>query len=166
MLCHVGELIGLKIYTKGIVIVGFSEIEDINGNMVSLENTTSLKKGDKIIEINDIKIEKIDDLRKEIVLSKDKVLKMKLEDTVGNIREEDISLIHDSSNSYKLGLWVKDSATGVGTLSFFIPETGQFACLGHGIIDVDTGALLEIDSGNLTSTKVLSVNKGIARKAR
>ena len=90
---------------------------------------------------------------------------MKIEDTMGNLRNEEIIPIHDSSNSYKLGLWVKDSATGVGTLSFYIPETNQFACLGHGIVDIDTDSLLEIEDGNLTSTKVISINKGSSRKS-
>ena len=161
-----GELVGLKIYTKGVVIVGFSEIEDIYGNFASLENTTSLKKGEKILEVNGFKTQSIEDLRKIILLSKNEALKMKLEDTSGNIREEEVQPIHDSSNSYKLGLWVKDAATGVGTLSFYIPETNQFACLGHGIIDNDTGVLLEIENGNLTTTKVLEVTKGTSRKSR
>lgn len=157
-----GELVGLKIYTKGVVIVGFSEIEDINGNMISLETTTTLKKGEKILEINNQKIENIESLRKTILLEKDSALKMKIEDLDGNIREEEVNPIHASSNSYKLGLWVKDSATGVGTLSFVIPETKQFACLGHGIIDIDTEELLEVEDGCLTTTNVLSVNKGIS----
>lgn len=155
-----GEVVGLKIYTKGIVIVGFSEIEDINGNKVSLENTTSLKKGEKIVEVNSQKVSNIDELRKAILLSKNEILEMKIEDDMGNERIEKVAPIHDSSNSYKLGLWVKDAATGVGTLSFVIPETNQFACLGHGIVDVDTGNLLEIEDGNLTSTKIITINKG------
>lgn len=160
----VGDLIGLKIYTKGVVIVGFSEIEDINGKKVSLKNTSSLKQGEKILEVNGEKIDSIEDLKKVILNSKEE-LSMKVEDKIGNTRIEKIYPIHDSSNSYKLGLWVKDSATGVGTLSFFVPETNQFACLGHGIVDSDTQTLLEIDNGNLTSTKVLSINKGASRKS-
>ena len=160
-----GDLVGLKIYTKGVVIVGFSEIEDISGNMVSLENTSTLKKGEKIIEVNNIKIENIEDLKKVILLSHEEKINMRIEDSLGNIRQEEISPIHDASNSYKLGLWVKDAATGVGTLSFFIPETNNFVCLGHGIIDADTDSLLEIENGNLTTTKVISISKGTVRKS-
>lgn len=157
---HVGNLVGLKIYTKGVVIVGFSKIEDVNGKMVSLENTTSLQKGEKIVKVNGIQIDDIEDLKKVIINSKAEALNMEIEDSSGVVRNEVISPIHDSSNSYKLGLWVKDAATGVGTLSFYIPETNQFACLGHGIIDNDTNTLLEIEDGNLTSTKILAINKG------
>ena len=162
MLFHVGELVGLKIYTKGVVIVGFSEIEDINGNKVSLNKTTNLKKGEKILEINNEKINS----KMKIFSCKDESLKMKIEDEFGNQREEIVKPIHDTSNSYKLGLWVKDAATGVGTLSFFIPETNQFVALGHGITDNDTNSLLEIENGNLTTTKIISITKGVNRKSR
>lgn len=156
----------MKIFTKGVVIVGFSNIEDINGENVSLEKTSNLKPGEKILEVNGIKINTIEDLRKIIFSSKDDGLKMKIEDTFGKIRDELVKPIHNSSNSYKLGLWVKDSATGVGTLSFFIPEENQFVALGHGITDSDSNSLLEIEDGNLTTTKVVSITKGTNRKSR
>lgn len=160
-----GELIGLKIFTKGIIIVGFSEIEDINGNKISLEDTSSLKPGEKILEINDIEVNNIEDLKKIISVNKDEI-KLKIENIKGEIREENIKPIHDKSNSYKLGIWVKDAATGVGSLSFYIPETNQFVALGHGIVDSDTDSLLEIKDGNITSTKIISINKGSSRKPR
>ena len=62
-----GELVGLKIFTKGVVIVGFSQIEDVNGEMISLKETTSLEKGEKILEVNGTEIENIDDLKKIII---------------------------------------------------------------------------------------------------
>ena len=63
----VGDLVGLKIFTKGVVIVGFSNIEDINGNEVSL------KQGEKILEVNGTKIESIDDLKKLLQFQKKKI---------------------------------------------------------------------------------------------
>ena len=162
----VGDLVGLKVYAKGIIIVGFSPITRIDGETVSLEDTTTLKKGEKIVEVNGKKIDTIEELKKVIVLSKEEALNLKVEDISGNQRTEAITPIQDSANSYKLGLWVKDAATGVGTLSFYIPETGEFACLGHGIMDADTQSLIEIEDGNLTSTKVLEIKKGSSRKSR
>ena len=103
---------------------------------------------------------------KEIIIdSKEEEMNMKIENEKGEMREEKIHPIHDSNNSYKLGLWVKDAATGVGTLSFFIPESNQFVALGHGIVDNDTESLLEIENGNLTSTKVVSITPGTFRKS-
>ena len=130
-----------------------------------MEETSNLKQGERILEINGTEIKTIEDLKKVIFSYREDNLKMKIEDEFGKIREEIIKPIHDTSNSYKLGLWVKDAATGVGSLSFFVPENNQFVALGHGITDIDTNSLLEIEKGNLTTTKIISVTKGTNRKS-
>ena len=68
-----GELVGLKIFTKGVLIVGFSEIEDINGNKISLEKTSSLKQGEKILEVNGVEINNIEDLKKVISYNMERI---------------------------------------------------------------------------------------------
>ena len=61
---------------------------------------------------------------------------------------------------YKLGLWVRDSAAGIGTMTYFEPTSNNFAALGHGITDIDTGKILNISNGEFITTKVLSIIKG------
>ncbi len=63
-------------------------------------------------------------------------------------------------NEYKLGLWVRDAAAGVGTITFYEPETGNFAALGHGIMDIDTSKLINISKGELVTSKIISIVKG------
>ena len=63
-------------------------------------------------------------------------------------------------NEYKLGLWVRDAAAGVGTLTFYEPTTGSFASLGHGITDIDTGDLITIANGELVTSNIVSIKKG------
>ena len=65
-----------------------------------------------------------------------------------------------NENEYKLGLWVRDAAAGVGTMTFYEPSSGMFAALGHGIADIDTSELINIESGELTTTNILSIVKG------
>lgn len=65
-----------------------------------------------------------------------------------------------NDNEYKLGLWVRDAAAGVGTMTFYEPETGNFAALGHGIMDIDTSKLINISKGELVTSKILSIVKG------
>ena len=65
---------------------------------------------------------------------------------------------------YKIGLWVRDSAAGIGTLTFYDPETKTFAALGHGITDIDTGDLIDISNGEFITTKILSIIKGVKGK--
>jgi len=71
-----------------------------------------------------------------------------------------IRAIKSNDNTYKIGLWVRDTAAGVGTASFYEPETKRFASLGHGIIDVDTEELVEIASGEIVTANILSIIKG------
>ena len=71
-----------------------------------------------------------------------------------------MSAIKTNDNTFKIGLWVRDAAAGVGTVSFYEPKTGKFAALGHGIIDIDTEKLIDISSGDVVTANILSVVKG------
>lgn len=57
-------------------------------------------------------------------------------------------------------MWVRDAAAGVGTLTFYEPESGMFAALGHGIVDIDTSQIINIANGELVTTNILSITKG------
>ena len=72
-----------------------------------------------------------------------------------------ITPVKTAKNGYKIGLWVRDSAAGIGTLTYYDPEDKTFAALGHGITDVDTGNLIDISNGEFLTTKILSVVKGL-----
>lgn len=78
----------------------------------------------------------------------------------GNEKIADLNPTKTGNREYKLGLWVRDAAAGVGTVTFYEPETGNFAALGHGILDVDTGGLIEIAKGELVTSNILSIQKG------
>ena len=78
----------------------------------------------------------------------------------GEILSSNIKPIQVSENEYKLGLWVRDSASGVGTISFYEPNSRRFAALGHGISDVDTGELLNIEPGEIVTSNIVNITKG------
>lgn len=78
----------------------------------------------------------------------------------GNIYNTNIIPTQTDSNEYKLGLWVRDAAAGVGTVTFYEPETGMFAALGHGILDVDTEKIINISSGEVVTSNIISITKG------
>ena len=75
-------------------------------------------------------------------------------------KECSIEPVKTSSNEYKLGLWVRDSAAGVGTVTFYDPNTKTFGALGHGITDIDTEELINIASGEFVTTRILNITKG------
>ncbi|MBR3132805.1 MAG: SpoIVB peptidase [Clostridia bacterium] len=152
-----GNLIGLRMYTKGVLVVGMSEIQSEDNKAVKPYEGSSIKEGDTIVEINDYKIDSIETLRDVVNSSDGNDLIIKYERD-GTLLTSTITPVK-SDDEYKIGLWVRDSATGVGTISFYVPETGQFAALGHGILDVDTGDLIDIESGELVTSKVINIDK-------
>ena len=149
-----GNAIGLKLYTEGVLIVGMSEIEGKRPYEFS-----GIKEGDRIISIDNKKIETTEDLIETVNTSKGKEVSIKY---VRENSEEvtNITPVQTKQDEYKLGLWVRDAAAGVGTASFYIPSTGMFASLGHGITDIDTGDLITISNGELVSTNIVSIQKG------
>lgn len=120
---------------------------------------TGIKEGDRIISINDKKIEGTEDLIETVNSSNGKEITITY---VSEDSEETTSIlpVKTKENEYKLGLWVRDAAAGVGTATFYEPSTGMFACLGHGITDIDTGDLITISDGELVTTNIVSVQKG------
>ena len=149
-----GKAIGMKLYTNGVLVVGMSEIEGKKPYEYS-----GIEAGDTIIEINNEKISNTDELVECVNRSQGKEVE------VTYIHEEEEKTVYlepakTAENEYKLGLWVRDAAAGVGTLTFYEPSTNSFACLGHGINDVDTSELIDIANGKLVTTNILDIVKG------
>lgn len=149
-----GKAIGMKMYTEGVLVVGMSEIE----GKKPYENS-GIETGDKIIEVNNQEINNTDELIACVNSSKGEAVEIKYisdtEEKVANIEP-----VKTANNEYKLGLWVRDAAAGVGTLTFYEPSTGNFGALGHGINDVDTYELIDIANGELVTTNIVDIVKG------
>lgn len=155
----VGKIIGLKLYTNGVLIVGMSEIEDKNQEFNKPYELSDIEEGDTIIKIDENEVESIDGLKEIVNNSNGEALNLTLLRN-GNVINTSITPVQTEKREYKLGLWVKDAATGVGTMTFYEPKTQNFAVLGHGITDADTDNLISIDYGELVTSKVISVKKG------
>lgn len=155
----IGKIIGLKLYTDGVLIVGKSEIEDYNNNLIKPYEESNIQEGDTILSINEEKVESIEKLKKIVNNSKGKDLSITLLRN-GTTFTSSIKPVQSKNKDYKLGLWVKDAATGVGTITFYEPNSKCFAVLGHGITDSDTDSLINIDYGELVTSRVISIQKG------
>ena len=155
----VGNIAGVKLYTDGVLVVGMSEIEGVDAKRYKPYENTGIEEGDSIISINQNTISSTDELIETVNRSEGKEIKLKYiheEET----KECSMTPVKTGDNEYKLGLWVRDSAAGVGTVTYYEPSTKTFGALGHGITDIDTEELIHIASGEFVTTKILNIIKG------
>ena len=155
----VGNIAGVKLYTNGVLVVGMSEIEGYDNKKYKPYENKGIKEGDTIVKIDEKLINSTEDLIETVNNSQGRDIKVQYihqEET----KECSISPVKTSSSQYKLGLWVRDSAAGVGTVSFYEPTSKTFGALGHGITDIDTNELINIASGEFVTTRILNITKG------
>ena len=146
-----GQNIGISLNSKGVLIVGTYEV---NGTSPAKE--AGLKTGDIIEKINGNQISNIEQMATEI--NKVKEEKISLTYLRNNKEKETtLNLYKDENNIYKTGLYVKDSVTGIGTLTFIDPNTKIFGALGHEIQEQATGKIFEIKDGTIFSSEVTDV---------
>ena len=150
----IGSTIGLKLYTQGILVVGMSEIQGEQPYQNS-----GIKEGDTILSINNKKIGSTTELIEIINTMNGQDVNIEYLSN-GEKKHTTISPSKYNKNEYKLGLWVSDAAAGVGTITYYEPKTKQFAALGHGIQDIDTGSLITISKGQIVTASIVDIKKG------
>ena len=155
-----GNTIGVKLKIEGILVVGLSDIETTEGRKALPAKDAGIKPGDLITEVNGKSINNIEALIKEIDNSNGQKiqLKYKRDKKIEAITLQPIKSVED--NKYHLGMWVRDSTAGIGTLTFYDPKNNAFGALGHGITDVDTGALMPVENGEIVESNILTIIKG------
>ncbi len=155
-----GNTVGVKIYTIGVLVVGTSQIDGADGRGHEPYLSAGIKPGDYIIEINNKEIKGINDVVNIMDTSTGQPLTVKLNRN-NNIIKTIIKPVKSQDNIFKMGLWLRDSTAGIGTMTFYDPETKIFGALGHGITDVDTGTLMKIDNGEILNSNIINVKKGL-----
>ncbi|MCR6515852.1 SpoIVB peptidase [Clostridium sp. LY3-2] len=153
-----GDSVGVKIASDGVLVVGFSKI-NCNGNELdSTAKKSGIEVGDRIIEVDNKSVINCNQLSQKILESKNKSLNIKLIRD-GELLSKRIEIIKEKSEN-KIGLWVRDSTAGVGTMTFIDKNTKNFGALGHPITDSDTNKLFNIKDGDLFDSAIISLRKG------
>lgn len=153
-----GDSVGVKIASDGVLVVGFSKI-NCNGNELdSTAKKSGIEVGDRIIEVDNKSVINCNQLSQKILESKNKSLNIKLIRD-GELLSKKIEVIKEKSEN-KIGLWVRDSTAGVGTMTFIDKNTKNFGALGHPITDSDTNKLFNIKDGDLFDSAIISLRKG------
>lgn len=155
-----GQSIGVSLYTQGTLVVGRSDIVTASGDVKNPAKDADLRPGDVIVEINGIEIENSTQLADLVAEYGQSPLRMKvLRD--GKPLYVDISAARDRQDGQlRLGIWIRDSTAGVGTLTFYNPADGTFGALGHPITDVDTGTMLSVKDGEIVNSRIIDVKLG------
>ena len=154
-----GNLAGIKLYTQGVLVVGMSQIEGEDNKVYKPYEEAGIEQGDSIIKINNETIDSTEELLECVSKCKGKTVNITYLKE-GKEVNSSITPVKTSKNTYKLGLWVRDAAAGVGTLTFYDEATNSIASLGHGIQDVDTGEKVDISSGEFVTTEIVNIQKG------
>ncbi|WP_033167771.1 SpoIVB peptidase [Clostridium sp. KNHs205] len=152
-----GNPIGIYIETDGVMVLGTGVINGADG--LNYEpSLNKLKTGDYITKVNSTVIHNKEELIEEIQHSDGKDVKITLRRD-DKLTEYKVTPVKTPDGEYKIGAWIRDNTQGIGTLTFITPD-GQFGALGHGITDIDTSLLMEIERGYLYNADIMTIIKG------
>lgn len=155
-----GNAVGIKMNTRGALVVAVTDIIDINGNRSSPSRDVGIKVGDSIIEIDGKKIETSQEVVEILENIKDKKVNFKI---LRNNDELDIKIKPVQSmqdNAFRIGVWVRDKTSGIGTMTYYDEDSKSFGALGHGISDIDTKKLLTVEDGVIMNAIISDVEQG------
>jgi len=154
-----GQPFGMKIYTHGVLVINFTDVQTKTG-CINPAKKAGVKEGDYILSVNGNAISTNEELSEFVAESNGKNIKLEILRNKKKLFINVKPIKSSETNSYKIGLWVRDSSAGIGTLTFYSPSTNVVCGLGHGICDSDTGDLLNVESGELVKAEIISVTKG------
>ena len=145
-----GENLGINIQSNGILVVGFYDTKNSKSN---------LEVGDMIVSINDTQVTSINDMLK-LINTNDDTLNLKIGYKRKNVlKTTNMILVKEDDGVFKTGLYVKDSVTGIGTLTYIDPETNKYGALGHSITDSKSNVKFEVKDGKIFKSDVVSIDK-------
>lgn len=154
-----GTVKGIRIFTDGILVLGTGYVNGADGE-IHEPTKDILRTGDMIIKINEKTIlSKLDLIR---FLQDNGKNKMKIKiNRAGKITYKEVVPVKSAENGeYKIGIWVRDSTQGIGTVTYFNPSSGYYGALGHGILDVDTDELMKVKTGRILQSDITHIKKG------
>ncbi|MDL4841602.1 SpoIVB peptidase [Aquibacillus rhizosphaerae] len=156
-----GQSIGVNLQTLGVLVVGHHLVDTSDGK-VSPGEDADIQVGDTLLSINGEKINNM----KEVTPYVDKAGENGNELTVEVKRDEETfktqlkPYLDSKDDSYRIGLYIRDSAAGIGTMTFYEPKSKKYGALGHVISDMDTRKPIEINNGTIVRSNIKSIDKG------
>ena len=155
-----GSLFGIKMQTKGVAVVGLDKVTTENGSL-SPAYDAGIKINDAIISINGTGVTTVKSVTAMIEKSNGKALEISIL-RKGSVKNVKLTPALGKDGKYHIGIWIRDSAAGIGTVTYIDPKTNEFAGLGHGICDGSTGELLQLSRGTVSEVELAGIVKGRA----
>lgn len=153
-----GEVFGIKLYTRGVLVAKTDTVITANGNENPAQ-AAGLRSGDLITEINGVEVSRKKEVSQAIENSGGTPLRVTVERDGGVMHLECTPVKSAAGDKYIAGLWIRDSSAGIGTVTFYDKASGTMAGLGHAICDVDSKEIIPISGGELVSAKVMGCYK-------
>lgn len=159
-----GEIFGLRIYTRGVVVISTDKVDFENGTRFPAQEA-GIKKGDVIINMNSVEIKNHTQVA-ELISNCGGVSIKVIYIRDGQILETYFTPVYSSAQGkYVGGLWIRDSAAGIGTMTFYEKSSGAYGGLGHAVCDIDTGEILPLSKGDVVEAEISNCHKGTAGEA-
>lgn len=150
-----GNPFGIKLLMEGVMVTGMSDVDS-----VCPAKNAGIEKGDIITLANDVPVASNSDLQKIISESNGESIKLSVSRS-GEVFTVELNPVYSKKdNSWRGGMWVRDSIAGIGTMTFIDKSTGKFAGLGHPVCDTDTGELIPIHSGEAVPVVITEARRG------
>ena len=153
-----GTPFGIKMFSDGVMIVGFSDIPTTTGYQCPAK-LSGLKMGDVIVSFNGVHPKSNDDVEKFILNNTDKPINVTFMRDGVTQNCTLVPVMDSDTGAYRTGMWVRDSSAGVGTMTFYDVQKGMFAGLGHGIKDTDTQKDIKLLSGEIVPVSIMGLTK-------
>lgn len=157
-----GQSIGVLLHTNGVMVVGFADVKTTSGEKENPATRAGIAAGDVILKINGTKI-KSDAQVRDIIdrYGKDKKdLKLTIK-RGSKIFSTNLKPVYCAeTHRYRMGLFIRDSAAGVGTLTFYHPASGRYGALGHMIADIDTSQQIDLADGCVVGANIQNIHPG------
>ena len=158
-----GNSIGVVLHSRGVIVVGSSPIIDINEQQINPAKDGGIHTGDVILSINDIPVQSDSQVAEIIDQSgkENRILDIILKRANEEVHIKLKPVLCNDTKRYRIGLFVRDSAAGVGTLTFHDPKSNAYGALGHVITDSDTNQPIDCEQGKIVAAKVSGIQQGL-----
>ena len=153
-----GQVVGIQMSTKGVLVAGLSEVETAEG-ICTPAKSAGVRQGDIIMKADGKTVSKASDVIAAVEAAGGQAVRLCIE-REGKTLDLTVRPACSAEGQWLLGMWLRDGISGIGTITFQDPESGVYGALGHSISDSESGIQLPVSQGNICDAQILSVNPG------